>query len=112
MSTSLRHHFAALAAALFTFVAAVPARATVPSQTSFQGVLTDGAGNPVPDGTHSLAFELYDVASGGSPLWTETQAGVPVSKGTFSVLLGSVSPLALSFDRPYWLTLPSSTEKR
>jgi len=94
---------AALAAALLLSLADPPAGATVPSTTSFQGVLTDGSGNPVPDGTHALAFAIYNVSGGGSALWTETQAGVPMTKGTFSVTLGSVNPLSLPFDVPYWL---------
>lgn len=79
------------------------AHAAVPSTMSYQGVLTDGAGAHVPDGTYSLTFSLYDVPAGGVPLWTETQASVPVASGLFSVVLGSATPLGLAFDRQYWL---------
>jgi hypothetical protein len=88
--------------ALLTIVAA-PARATVPSTTSYQGVLTDNSGNLVADGPYNLVFRMYDVASGGLALWTETQSGVQVSKGGFAVILGSITPLNLPFDKQYYL---------
>jgi hypothetical protein len=69
---------------------------------SYQGVLTDASGTVVPDGNYSLTFRLYDVATGGSALWSEGQL-VAVSKGIFILTLGSVTPLTLPFDKPYWL---------
>jgi hypothetical protein len=73
----------------------------------------DNAGALVPDGNYSLTFKLYNVAAGGSALWTETQSPVAVSRGGFSVILGSVVPLSgLAFDVPYWLgiTVGAGTE--
>jgi hypothetical protein len=69
---------------------------------SYQGVLTDGTGTVVADGSYSLAFKVHDVSTGGSALWTETQS-VSTQKGVFSVILGSVTPIGLRFDKPYWL---------
>jgi hypothetical protein len=79
------------------------AQATPPSTMSYQGRLTDGAGNNVPDGPYAVTFKLYDAATGGALLWTETQAAVTVTGGLFSVVLGSTTPLAVPFDRQYWL---------
>jgi hypothetical protein len=70
---------------------------------SYQGVLTDNAGTPVPNGTYDLVFSLYDVAADGAPLWTESQPGISVQAGLVSVLLGSVSPITIPFDVPYFL---------
>jgi len=81
--------------------------AQIPQTMSHQGVITNASGNPVPDGNVTLAFRLYDGATGGSPLWTETQT-VSVSKGIFSTILGSVTPLSLAFDKPYWLGISIS----
>ncbi len=78
-------------------------RAAVPTTMSYQGVLTDGAGNPVADGAYKLGFTLYDAPTGGTALWNEIQPNIPVSKGSFSVLLGTTIPLTLAFDQPYWL---------
>jgi hypothetical protein len=78
------------------------ATAQVPQTMSYQGVLTDGAGSPVPDGSYDIAFSLYTVVSGGTAIWTETQS-VQVTGGIFSVILGSQAPLTVAFDQPYWL---------
>ena len=74
----------------------------VPNTMSYQGVLHDGGGGAVSDGNYNITFTLYDVASGGSALWSETQS-VTVQGGIFSVTLGSVTTLNLPFDNPYWL---------
>jgi hypothetical protein len=79
-----------------------PASAQIPQTMSYQGVLTDGAGTPVSDGSYNVTFSLYAAASGGTAIWTETQS-VQVTGGIFSVILGSDTPLALAFDQPYWL---------
>lgn len=70
------------------------AAVTANSKTTvnYQGFLTDSGGAPV-NSAVDIVFSLYNVDSGGTALWTETQTGVPVSDGLFSVLLGSVSPL-------------------
>jgi hypothetical protein len=78
------------------------APAQIPQTMSYQGVLTDGAGTPVPNGSYNITFNLYAVASGGTALWTETQS-VQVDGGIFSVILGSQTPLTDAFDQPYWL---------
>jgi hypothetical protein len=89
---------------LAAIVAAIPAQAAVPSTLGYQGLLTDGGGSPVANGSYALGFALYDVSSGGTALWSETQPGVTVTAGGFAVTLGSVTPLSsLAFDRPYWL---------
>jgi hypothetical protein len=80
----------------------LPAGAQIPQTMSYQGVLTDGAGTPVPDNTYSLTFRMYTVSSGGSDIWTETQS-VQVTGGIFSVILGSSNPLTVAFDTAYWL---------
>jgi len=86
-------------------------RGQIPHTVSYQGVLTDANGNAVPDGDLSLTFRLFDVVSGGTALWEETQQ-VAVSKGVFSAILGSATPLNLPFDKPYWvgITVAQGTE--
>jgi hypothetical protein len=79
-----------------------PANAAIPYTINYQGYLTNAGGSPV-NGTVSMTFSLYTVASGGTALWTETQ-NVIVSGGIYGVILGSVSALTpLAFDVPYWL---------
>jgi hypothetical protein len=57
----------------------------VPNFLQYQGRLTDAAGNPQ-NGNFSIQFAVYSVATGGSALWTETQANVAVANGLFNVI--------------------------
>ncbi|MBC7186049.1 MAG: hypothetical protein H5U38_03340, partial [Calditrichaeota bacterium] len=95
--------------AVFVMVAAAVGQAQIPQTMSYQGLLTDASGNPVPDGTYALTFRLYDVPTGGTALWTETQP-VVVSGGVMNVTLGAIIPLSLPFDRQYWLGIAVGTE--
>ncbi len=79
--------------------------AQVPRKISYQGVLTNSSGSPAQDGNYTLQFRLYDVSSGGSALYTETHNPVSVQRGSFKVLLGSVTPITLPFDIPYYLEM-------
>jgi len=86
---------------LAAFLGVAPAaRAQAPSTLSYQGVLTDGAGNLVADGDYAITFRIYDVAAGGVALFTQALPAVPVERGGFSVVLTGVS---LPFDQPYHL---------
>ena len=91
-----------LLTALLLILAAQIGSGQIPQTISYQGVLTDASGALVTDGNYYTTFKFYDAAGGGSPIWTESQS-VTVTKGIFNVVLGSVNPLALSFDAPYWL---------
>ena len=92
-------------------VVCTPLASQVPQKLHFQGILTTTGGVTVPDGQYQLTFRLYTSATTGSPVWTETQ-NVTVSSGIFSVELGTVMPLNLSFDQPYYLgiTVGSGSE--
>jgi len=66
--------------------------ATSTSTISYQGRLADSGGNPL-TGKYNLEFRIYDVPTGGTPLWTEMWTGanaVDVSDGLFNVMLGSI----------------------
>ncbi|MBL0174348.1 MAG: hypothetical protein IPP94_03615 [Ignavibacteria bacterium] len=90
-------------AAILCAIAATAVAQPVPSLMSYQGYLTDITGTPVSDGTFAFTFSLYENASGGPSLWTETQSSVQVRSGLFSVVLGSGNPIALAFDKPLYL---------
>lgn len=66
--------------------------ADVPATMSFQGRLTDATGNPVADGTYSVAFDMYSSATGGASTWTEVRS-ITTADGLFSTLLGSTTPI-------------------
>jgi hypothetical protein len=61
--------------------------APAPSVLNFQGRLATPSGNPVPDGTYSVRFSLWDAATGGTEKWNQTLANVQVKNGTFAVAL-------------------------
>ncbi len=93
--------FTIITIALMVLTAAA-AHGQVPETISYQGVLTDGAGTPVLDGSYDITFNIYTVASGGTAVWTETQS-VGVAGGIFSAILGAVNPLTIPFDTACWL---------
>jgi hypothetical protein len=76
--------------------------AQVPKKISYQGYLQDSlTGEPVTS-TVQMEFALYDVPTGGSPLWSEEQQ-VEVNAGRYSVHLGAVTPLILPEAKSYYL---------
>lgn len=76
--------------------------ALISPRIGYQGVLRDTSGTQKLNGQFQVLFRLYDQEEGGSPLWSEGQS-VLFRNGTFSVALGTATPLNLPFDRPYWL---------
>lgn len=85
-----------------TLVLSMLAHTQVPKKLSYQGLLTTTSGTPL-SGTFDLKFELFSADSGGSALWTETQNGVGLTSGSFSVILGTVTPLAGIFSQPLYV---------
>ncbi|MCF8301901.1 MAG: tail fiber domain-containing protein [Bacteroidales bacterium] len=65
--------------------------ADVPPTINFQGAVKDENGQPLND-IRSLQFRIYDVETGGTPLWSEDHAPVEIVDGIFSVELGSMNP--------------------
>jgi hypothetical protein len=80
--------------------------ASTPHLISYQGVLADSDGNPI-NGERAITMTVYDAASGGAALWSETHASITFSNGSFSALLGSVQALPDDlFDQPgRWLEI-------
>ena len=70
----------------------VAASALTTSSISYQGRLTDRAGEPL-SGTYTMTFRLYDVASGGTALDTDTHS-VDVTEGLFNT--------EIDFDQEYF----------
>jgi len=68
-------------------IIAYTSAADIPQFIKYQGRLTDSAGTPL-DGSYNFTFTLYDDATGGSSLWTESQV-VSVSDGLFHTSFGA-----------------------
>lgn len=82
---------------LLGFAVAGIASAQVPEQISYQGVLVDTAGKPVPPGLYSLKFSIHELPSGGgAPLASQT-LDVQVKDGLYNVILTD-APLVQALD--------------
>jgi hypothetical protein len=92
-----------LICALFLIVA-TPIFAQIPRTLSYQGILTDTSGTPLPNASYAMVFRLYPSSSGGSAVWSENKA-VQVKGGLFSTSLGDVTPFpgSVRFTTQYWL---------
>ncbi len=86
------------------------AEAQVPHLIRYQGQAVDSKGVPL-EGPYMLIFRLYDAETGGTKLWEETQANVPLKNGYFSVLLGQVTPMtSMDWSKPCWLSVQVNTQ--
>ncbi|MBI5676153.1 MAG: hypothetical protein HZC48_10075 [Nitrospirae bacterium] len=74
---------------------------SIPQKINYSGSLTDTGGTPVPDGQYDVEFNIYNVPTGGTALWTETwnaaTTKVVVSRGNFNAILGAHAELPASF---------------
>jgi hypothetical protein len=105
----MSRHALSPAFVLFALALSVPAaQAQMPERLTFQGRLTNGAGNPV-EGSVDLTFRLYTAESGGSLVWTEVKSAVPVSGGLYGVLLGGAGWGTADFSAPYWMSVQAGT---
>lgn len=81
---------------LLTLLLLLVASATAVAQggrtISYQGLLQDGAGEPVPDGTYEIRLRLYNDPVGGAALYEEGHS-VSVVDGLFALEIGSLVPL-------------------
>ncbi|MBN2738152.1 MAG: tail fiber protein [Spirochaetales bacterium] len=84
---------------------------TIPGDTgeviSFSGELFR-AGSTV-NAQVSFRFAFFNTETGGTALWSEDQM-VDVADSKFTVLLGSVRPINLSFDEQYWIGMTINGE--
>jgi hypothetical protein len=97
-----RGKFITLAAgAIFILTLFATAAFAVPQTINYQGYL-ENSGTPV-NGTVNMDFAIYNIPTGGPLLWSETQSGVTVTEGTFSVTLGINNAIDLPFDVQYYL---------
>jgi len=87
----------------FSLAFTVQLHAQLDPTLSIQGILKKSNGVAVDDGIYSVTFKLYTVAVGGTAVWNETQSAVDVSTGIYSVTLGTVNPLNVPFNQPYYL---------
>ncbi|MFZ4860503.1 MAG: hypothetical protein ACOYL3_29440, partial [Desulfuromonadaceae bacterium] len=83
-------------------VVGTPAFAAPPFTITYQGYLAKASGAPVTTPV-AMTFALYDAPEGGTAFWGEHQSSVIVDNGVYSVLMGSVTPIIVSFNKTYYL---------
>ena len=73
--------------------------ASVPQSISVHGKLTDSSGNAL-SGNYNISFSLYNISSGGTPLYQFNQTVDINPDGSYDTILENVN---LTFDQPYFL---------
>jgi len=81
-------------AVFIIFILASFALAQIPQTINYQGYLTDSNGNPL-SGNYNIKFSIYNSATGGTAIWSETHNSVTVTNGVFGVILGEINPVPL-----------------
>ncbi|MBN2543420.1 hypothetical protein JXI42_11200 [bacterium] len=96
---------------MFIFIFSTLLFSQIPRTVNYQGKITDASGVAIDGGT-DIEFRIFDVATGGAPLWTEMHVGVSVNNGLFDVVLGSMAafPESLDFSAGYYLELAVAGE--
>jgi hypothetical protein len=75
----------------------------IPKKINYQGKLIATGTGVLLAGTHNVTFRIYGAPDGGTALWTESKQVLADSSGVISTILGSASPITISFETPCWL---------
>jgi len=75
---------------LYVLISLAPVRAQPPRLLNYQGHLQTAADSLL-DGSVQIVFSIYNVETGGIPLWSETHT-MEVRVGRFHALLGRLTP--------------------
>ena len=78
--------------------------AQIPQTMNYQGRLEDNSGNPVSDGNYTIVFSIYDAATNGNSLWTETRT-VTTEDGFFNLTLGESTAININSNQQIWLNI-------
>jgi hypothetical protein len=90
--------------ALILIIIAGVALAAVPNTIHYQGYLKNSDGTPVTTQIN-VVFSMYSSnPARNNPVWRESRVITPLN-GTYSIQLGSVTPITSLFDVPYYLGL-------
>ena len=82
--------------------------AAIPQVINYQGRLTDKDDNPL-SGNFLVTFRFYDVETGGQSIWEEGHI-LSIKNCVFNVLMGSVKPLEVDFNKDLWLGIEVASD--
>ena len=71
------------------------------STMNIQGRLTS-ANNTNLNGDYNFTFRIYNISTGGSAIWEENHS-LNVNDGVYDAIMGSIVPIELEFDEPYYI---------
>ncbi|MFA5023074.1 MAG: hypothetical protein WC537_02285, partial [Candidatus Paceibacterota bacterium] len=95
---------------LLLLISPLTSHAAFNQQINYQGKLTNASGVAVPDASYTMVFKLYDAATGGTTIWTETDT-VTTQGGLFSLMLGSTTPFTgVNFNQALYLGLTINSD--
>ncbi len=84
-----------LGAMLLAMAPGLLSAAATTGKINYQARLLDAYGRRINDAV-TLSFKLYDAATDGNLLWSETHQNVVVTDGIYSLELGSITPVPAS----------------
>ena len=89
----------------------VIAQTTLEKQIPIKGKLTTTTGTPL-EGKYTFEFEIFDAATEGTSLWSETKQ-ISVTKGIWSTNLGSTTPLpsTIATEKQLYLEITANSKK-
>lgn len=82
--------------------------AAIPRVINYQGRLTDKDDNPL-TGNFLVTFRFYDTEKEGQSIWEEGHI-LNIKNGMFNVLMGSVKPLEIDFNKDLWLGMEVASD--
>ena len=82
--------------------------AAVPRIINYQGKFTNQDDTPLA-GNYLVTFRFYDTSSEGKAVWEESHI-LTINNGIFNVLLGSLKPLDIDFNKDMWLGIEVSSD--
>src|SRR5262249_40556368 len=87
----------------------ITVRGQIPVKIAYQGLLTTPSGALASDGSYDLQFKIYNHPTAGTLRFSETQTGVAVVRGAFSVTLGSVTPFPSIFPESLYVEVTATS---
>jgi hypothetical protein len=95
-----------ISACILTSLWCLQAQQVAPKLLPFQGRLTDQNGVAISNGVKVVQFKIYNVPTGGSPVWAGEIHRTTVNGGLVNVLLGTKTPLdGVDFDQQLYLEI-------
>ncbi|MBI4015527.1 MAG: hypothetical protein HY362_02325 [Candidatus Aenigmarchaeota archaeon] len=110
MKSILKLAIPVLVIAVFISSIAV-AQTTLEKQIPIKGKLTTTTGTPL-EGKYNFVFEIFDAATEGNSLWSETKQ-ISVTKGIWSTNLGSTTPLpfTIATEKQLYIEITANSKK-